>query len=315
MNRTLCLVSVVTMTVPVLVAQIAQGGEFSQNGYRVWFPDSATQVRGVFVHRKYGGGDRLYSRPSWRTFATKIQFGHVVMPQNKKAPVTPRQAVADLKNLNAFLDAAAKATKRSELRMAKFIALGISRGGANAIAMAYAAPKQSIAAMGYHGISVVGIHTMAKQNAGMPVYYTMASLDPPGKRRNPVIENYVRTVMRGRLGAPWTIKIDRGAKHTGQPDDELVFAWMEDVVGIRLGKNGSLKPVDWRQSWGAQYSPVNLNSDKIEFANVTVGRFSKSNYRRLPCWLPSKRTASIFQTMHSTDKTAERQESPTHKQP
>ncbi len=234
----------------LLAAQCGLAAEYVGKDISVWTPEGLATVRAVIVHRHYGAGNQLYRKQAWRDFATCEGVAMALLipasGKRKKDPVHPRQGTNDVRRLYAGLAAASRQLGIPSLAKAPFVTTGVSRGGANGIAMVYAAPERAVAAIGYHGESVIGSEQFSNgAHETVPVLYALASNDP---KRNARVYTYVRETMRKRLGAPWTLIVQPDCRHNSTGDDRFVLPWLSTVLKLRLGGGKNLAPPTWQRS-------------------------------------------------------------------
>lgn len=278
--------------------------EYQGKDLSVWVPDGATTVRAVIVHRHYGAGNQLYGKEAWRSFAKEEKLAMALLVpsagKRKKDPVHPKQGVHDVQRLYAGLAAAAEKLRIPQLAKAPFIPTGVSRGGANGIAMIYAAPERAVAAVGYHGESVIGSERFAGKGLDVPVLYALAANDP---KRNGHVFAYLTKGMRNRFGAPWTIIVQPDCRHNSTGDDRYVLPWISTVLKLRIGENGGLVPVDWSTAgWGnAQLygasGTASLRDPRIVEA-PSPGEGRQVSQTTL-VWLPSPKLAELWVDYHA----------------
>lgn len=284
----------------VSLATSLQASEFEAQHHKLWVPDGIQPgaLRGVLIHRNYGAEPRLYTKENWRALAKELGFAQLLFApsagEGKKDDVSARQAQLDIERLDRFLAAAAAETGHRELVGIPFVTLGVSRGGANSIVMAYAAPDRAIAAVGFHGESIIGSDRVKKPNLELPVFYPIAENDP---KRNARIEEYVRGTMRQRHGAPWTMYLHKGASHNSTGNDDFTFAWLRAVLALRMGEKGSLKTIDWAQAHGGDFTLKDAGTAHASFTGCKIAPEPPRNSTLI--WLPTQETADAWLKNHA----------------
>ena len=272
----------------ILVGGAAPAAEHeTKGGHRVWIPDDLAPgtARGALVHRDYGAQPRLFADAEWRAFAEKTGFIQLLFVPNsgkgKKDEVSLSVGKGDVRRLDAALDEAAALAQRPDLRGLPFVALGVSRGGANSICMAQATPERAIAAVAHHGISGVGLY-----RPPVPVLYTMASNDPT---RNVELDTYFRSILR-KPGCLWSIYFHKNDRHNSTGDNAYAIAWLDAVIAMRLGRNGRLMDVDPRKArWGA-YTLKDGRTENASWIDVSVAE----RHDPTRTWIPTAEVAALW---------------------
>jgi poly(3-hydroxybutyrate) depolymerase len=270
----------------------APGNNYEIAEFRFWAPPNAgpLQAVAVLVPGSNGDGRAAADDSVWQAFATRNHVALVAChfkdkqhPQNFiEAYVNVSQGSGDalLNAVNAF----AKRSNHPELATAPFLLWGMSAGGQFNYEFNAWKPERVAAFVVNKG----------------GIYYT--ALVSPEARAVPGIlfiggkdlESRIWTIsglfaLNRRGGALWALAKEPGAAHIVGQSRDVAIAFYEDILPMRIGPNGSLKPIPEKTGFTGD-----LNS-------MTYTAIGDSKVPTEPnAWLPTERVAKAWQTMETS---------------
>jgi hypothetical protein len=257
------------------------GGSRDKVYFQVWIPDGVKVVRGAICNP--------FSRDEtpqkhWQAAARHWQFALVQ---------TDFDGVRkdEFGLLEKALSELAKKSGHPELAHVPLCYTGMSRGGGMSMQLAELLPQRTLASVPV--CLEVGPASAASRN--VPVITVFGEKD--GKQLPKLMEKLPKE--RGQ-GARWAIAVQWGRRHEFGQANNLSFVFLDDVIRRRLPDGAT-----------ALKGPVRLNDIPLDAG--WVGDISSWKQRPAPitpaaqfkgdtaqvCWLPTKRTAAVWQAFVS----------------
>jgi dienelactone hydrolase len=267
----------------------APGRNYAIAEFRLWYPDDAGPIRAVvvLVPGSNGDGRSAIEDTVWQAFAVKHNLAlagcHFTdKPHDQSfiedyANVSQGSGQALLNTLAVF----AKRSGHAELGGAPLLMWGMSAGGQFNYEFAAWKPERVAAFVVNKG----------------GIYYTAltsrASRDVPGMlfTGGKDLESRVQTIgglfaVNRRAGALWAIAEEPGAAHIVGRSRDLSVIFFEDVLELRLGEAGLLKPLTEKSGF--------LGDPKSK----TYRAMSDGAAPNYPAsWLPTERVARAWKAM------------------
>jgi hypothetical protein len=200
--------------------------------------------------------------------------------------------------LAAALKQAATETGRAELATMPLCFLGMSRGGGMSMELAGLMPAKTIAS----------VPVCLEVGPTSPATRQIPILTVFGDKDGAQLEKLLQK-LPGERGeeAQWAIAVQWGRGHEFGQANNLSFVFLDDVIRERLpdqadpGNEAALKPYPLTNSWLS--GPIEWVKNK---PTLTAARSAPSDRfegdRSLAVWLPSARTAAVWQAFVSASR-------------
>ncbi len=267
----------------------APGRNYAKAEFRLWYPEGAGPFRAVavLVPGSNGDGRPMVEDAAWQAFAVKQRLAlvgcHFTDKQHDQGFIEDYANVS-LGSGQALLDtlgALASRANHPELAGAPLLLWGMSAGGQFDYEFAAWKPERVIAFVVNKG----------------GIYYTAltprASRDVPGMLfiGGKDLDSRVQTItglfaVNRRAGALWALAEEPGVAHVVGRSRDLSLIFFEDVLPLRLGENGALKPLTEKAGF--------LGDPKLKsFHAVSDG--AAPSYPA--SWMPTARVARAWAAM------------------
>jgi poly(3-hydroxybutyrate) depolymerase len=271
---------------------IPPGANFDKAQFRFWAPRDAGHLRAllVLVPGSNGDGRAMAEDTVWQAFASRNKLAIVACRFTDKPH--DQNFIEDYVNVShgsgqALLDAIGKFAARSqhtELAAAPMFLWGMSAGGQFDYEFAAWKPERVAAfVVNKGGIYYTALTSRATRE--VPALLFIGGKD---------LESRVETItglfaVNRRGGALWALTEEPGAAHVIGRSRDLSMIFFDDLIPLRLGDNGSLKPLSEKSGviGDVHSKEVQPMPDKAP-ANPTA-------------WLPTDRVARAWQAV-VTDK-------------
>jgi dienelactone hydrolase len=259
---------------------------FEHADFRLWIPDGAGRLTSilVLVPGSNGEGRRMADDSLWQSFATRnhaaivaTRFTDKPHDQNFLEDYVNVSRGSGQALLNA-IDSLAVLAKHPELTKAPLLLWGMSAGGQFNYEFTAWKPERVAAFVVNKG----------------GIYYS--ALVPRAAREVPGLlfiggkdlESRVATItglfaVNRRAGALWALTEEPSVGHAVARSAQLGAKFFEDVLALRLGDGGSLRPLAEKDGW---YGDIHLKA-------VTAVGVQKSPVAPT-AWLPSERLAKAW---------------------
>ncbi len=224
----------------------APGRNYAKAEFRLWYPEGAGPFRAVvvLVPGSNGDGRPMVDDAAWQAFAVKNKLALVGCHFTDKphdqsfledyANVSQGSGQALLDTLNSF----ASHASHPEIGAAPLLLWGMSAGGQFDYEFVAWKPERVIAFVVNKG----------------GIYYTAltsrASRDVPGMLfiGGKDLDSRIQTItglfaVNRRAGALWALAEEPGVAHVVGRSRDLSLIFFEDVLPLRLGEDGTLKPL------------------------------------------------------------------------
>jgi dienelactone hydrolase len=267
----------------------APGHNYDKAEFRLWYPDDAGPFRAVvvLVPGSNGDGRPMVDDAAWQTFAVKHKLALVgchftdkphdqsFLEDYANVPQGSGQALLD--SLNEF----ASRASHPELGSAPLLLWGMSAGGQFNYEFVAWKPERVLAFVVNKG----------------GIYYTALtsrpSRDVPGMLfiGGKDLESRIQTItglfaVNRRAGALWALAEEPGVAHVIGRSRDLSLIFFEDVLSLRLGEDGALKPFIEKAGY--------LGDPKSKsFHAMSEGK--APNYPA--SWMPTERVARAWAAM------------------
>jgi poly(3-hydroxybutyrate) depolymerase len=268
---------------------IPPGANYNNADFRFWYPQSVGALRGtlVLVPGSNGEGRQQAQDTVWQAFATRHKLAIVACRFTDKqhdqsfieSYVNVSQGSGD-----ALLSAIGKFASRAnhpEIATAPLVFWGMSAGGQFDYEFAAWKPERVAAFVVNKG----------------GIYYT--ALTPRATRSIPALlfiggkdlESRISTItglfaVNRRGGALWALTEEPAAAHVVGRSRDLSIIFFDDVLPMRIGDGGTLKPLDEK---GGFVGDPRLKTVKSA-ADGPLPNYSTA-------WLPTARVAKAWQAM------------------
>ncbi len=219
----------------------APGKNYDKAEFRLWYPDGASSLAAavILVPGSNGDGRSSVDDPVWQEFATKHSLALVGCRFTDKpheqsfieeyANVSQGSGQALLDTMTVF----ATRSKHAELATAPFLLWGMSAGGQfNYEFVAWKADRVIAFVVNKGGIYYTALAPRAARAVPGMLFIGGKDLDS----RIDIIRGLFALNRRG--GALWTIAEEPGAAHIVGRSRDVGIVFFEDVMSLRLGKNG-----------------------------------------------------------------------------
>jgi dienelactone hydrolase len=291
MKRIACALAVLLWAVPAMAQQlfdetIPPGNNFDKAEFRLWVPPNLAKVRAVLVlvPGSNGDGRPQAEDPFWQAFAAKYKLAIVACRFTDKphdqAFFEDYVKLADGSG-QALLDAVTSLSKKSnhpEIATAPFLMWGMSAGGQVDYEFAAWKPERVIAfVVNKGGVYYSALLSRAARNVPALLFVGEKDL----AFRINTIQGLFAVNRRGL--ALWAYVVEPDTAHAVGRSRDLGAMFFEDVMAIRLGDNGELKPVPEK---------TGFIGDLQSFAFTPV---ASSPAPTVPTsWLPTERIAKAW---------------------
>jgi poly(3-hydroxybutyrate) depolymerase len=259
---------------------------FDHADFRLWVPDVAGPLRAivVLVPGSNGEGRRMADDTLWQSFATRNRTAIVATRFTDKKH--DQSFIEEYVNVSqgsgqALLDAidslAARA-KHPELSRVPLLLWGMSAGGQyNYEFNAWKPERVAAFVVNKGGIYYTALTSRAAR--AVPGLLFIGGKD---------LESRIATItglfaLNRRGGALWALTEEPGVGHAIARSAALGATFFEDVLSLRLGVDGALKPLDEKDGW---YGDIHMKS------------ISAAGTQKPPAnptaWLPTERVAKAW---------------------
>jgi poly(3-hydroxybutyrate) depolymerase len=274
----------------------APGKNYDKAEFRLWYPDGAASLAAavILVPGSNGDGRSSVDDPVWQAFATKHSLALVGCHFTDKpheqgfieeyANVSQGSGQALLDTMAVF----ATRSKHAELAGAPFLLWGMSAGGQfNYEFVTWKAERVLAFVVNKGGIYYTALTPRAARAVPGMLFIGGKDLES----RIDIIRGLFALNRRG--GALWAIAEEPGAAHIVGRSRDVGIIFFEDVLRLRLGKNG-LQPL--HEATGFLADPK-LKS----FRAVTEGKAPPYPVG----WLPTERVAQAWLAMETETPVAQ----------
>jgi poly(3-hydroxybutyrate) depolymerase len=259
---------------------------FEHADFRLWIPEGVAALRAivVLVPGSNGDGRRMADDTLWQSFAARNHTAIVATRFTDKPH--DQNFLEDYANVSrgsgqALLDAIdslATRAKHPELRHAPLLLWGMSAGGQfNYEFNAWKPERVAAFVVNKGGIYYSALVSRAARE--VPGLLFVGGKD---------LESRIATItglfaVNRRAGALWALTEEPSAGHAVARSAQLGAMFFEDVLQLRLGNNGALKPVAEKDGW---YGDIHTK------AITAVG--SQKAPTAPTAWLPNERLAKAW---------------------
>lgn len=265
------------------------GHNYAVAEFRLWYPDAAGPSRAVVVLMPGSNGDAraAVDDPVWQAFAVKHNLALVGCHITDKPH--DQNFIEEYANVSqgsgeALLNALTALGSRAghpELGSAPLLLWGMSAGGQFNYEFAAWKPERVVAFVVNKG----------------GIYYTALaprpSRDVPGMLfiGGKDLDSRIQTItglfaLNRRAGALWALAEEPGAAHIVGRSRDLSLMFFEDVLSLRLGDTGALRPLSEKTGF--------LGDPKLK----SIRRISSGPLPNYPtAWLPTERVARAWLAM------------------
>ena len=271
-------------------AAAAPGANYAVASFRLWVPDGAGPLSAalVLVPGSNGDGRAAVDDPVWQAFAAKHRLALVgCFFKDKPHPqgFIEEYANAARGSGQALLDAMREFAGKAghpELAAAPFLLWGMSAGGEFNYEFTAWKPERVIAfVVNKGGIYYTALAPRAARDVPGMLFIGGSDLDS----RKDIIRGLFALNQRG--GALWALAEEPGAAHIVGRSRDVALVFYEDVLALRLGKDG-LQPMV--KATGYVGDPKTMT-----IAPVSAGRLPAYPV----AWLPTERVARAWLAMET----------------
>jgi len=264
------------------------GANYDKAEFRLWYPKNAKVLRAivVLVPGSNGDGRGQVDDTVWQAFATKHDLGLVGCRFTDKRH--DQSFIEHYVNVSqgsgqALLDAIGRFASRSqhpELATAPFVMWGMSAGGQfNYEFTAWKPERVAAFVVNKGGIYYSALVSQAAREVPGILFVGGKDLE---FRTNTIVGLFA---VNRRGGALWALAEEPSAAHIVGRSRDVALAFYEDVLPLRLGANGALKPIAATSGFIGDlktktFQPVGESAPSVPTA-----------------WLPTERVAKAWQAM------------------
>jgi hypothetical protein len=273
--------------------------------FELWLPaniGSNEMVRGLILASDYQAGTEIYQDAGYRALAEKLRFGmlrHKLFRQRKgrRGPCWDAECAAILLRGLAEL---AKQSGHREVAHACFIHTGLSWSGMQSPGLAAALPERTIGAVAYH----TSDFSEFPAAFGVPLLLLIAEYD----QYLAPLRVHEELLKCRAAGARWAGCYQAGEEHHNLGDPELMLAWIEDVVKLRLpaelpaDRPAKLNALSESSGW-LGVLPMDAKTFRRDAGALparTVAFADFTGDRARADWLPTERVARLWSKWTST---------------
>lgn len=266
----------------------ALGGPQDRAEFTVWIPAGLKTVRGGICNPFSKMED---VSPHWQAACRHWGFAYV---QADFDGVKKDEYLL----LAAALKQAAMETGHGELATMPLCFLGMSRGGGMSMDLAALMPARTIAS----------VPVCLEVGPTSPVTRQIPILTVFGDKDGTQLEKLLKKLPgERREEARWAIAVQWGRGHEFGQANNLSFVFLDDVIRARLPRQTdpanetALKPYPLRNGW--QSGPVEWAKNKPTLTAPRSAPYDRfEGDRSAAVWLPSARTASVWQAFVSANR-------------
>lgn len=268
----------------------APGANYAVASFRLWVPEGAATLPAalVLVPGSNGDGRAAVDDPVWQAFAAKHRLALVgCFFRDKPHPQNFIEQYANVGQgsgqalLDAMQEFAAKAG-HPELATAPFLLWGMSAGGEFNYEFTAWKPERVIAfVVNKGGIYYTALTSRAAREVPGMLFIGGSDLDS----RKDIIRGLFALNQRG--GAYWALAEEPGAAHIVGRSRDVALVFFEDVMELRLGKEG-LQPIVKGTGYVGDPKTMNIQA-------VSAGRPPAYPV----AWLPTGRVARAWLAMET----------------
>jgi hypothetical protein len=290
------LVSCLAASAVTLDEAAAPGKNYAKAEFRLWYPDDAVKIQAVavLVPGSNGDGRGAVDDPVWQAFARKNNLALVgchfadkthdqgFIEEYANVPQGSGQALLD--TLSAF---GIKA-QHPELGSAPLLLWGMSAGGQFNYEFVAWKPERVLAfVVNKGGIYYTALTSQAARAVPGMLFIGGKDLES----RIDIITGLFALNRRG--GALWALAEEPAAAHIVGKSRDVAIVFFEDVMSLRLGGGGALKPLT---------EASGFLGDPHEKTVHAMGDGKAPSYPT--AWMPTMRVARAWQAME-TEKPVE----------
>jgi hypothetical protein len=261
------------------------GGARDKVFFNIWLPSDVKVVRGA-VCNPFSRDEPVRSHwkaacQHWKSAYLQTDFDAV----KKEELALLKMALNDL----------AKRSGHPELANLPLCFTGMSRGGGMSMQLAERMPERTIASVPV----CLEVGPSSEMTRKIPVLTIFGEKD--GMQMTKLL---TRLPAERKLDARWGVAVQWGRRHEFGQANNLSFVFLDDVIARRLPSEiGVRKPVvlkDLPLNVGWLGDPVSWASDG---KRALIHRWNDfKGDRTQTCWLPSERTAAVWQALVSATK-------------
>lgn len=264
------------------------GGSRDKVVFSVWIPEGVKTVRGAMCN-PFSKGDGVSKH--WAAMCRHWKFAYVQMDFD----AVRREEFTLLKTALADL---AKKSGHPEIEHMPMCFTGMSRGGGMSMALAELMPERTIASVPV----CLEVGPASEATRKIPVMTIFGEKD--GSQMEKLL---AKLPAERKQDARWAIAVQLGRKHEFALANNLSFVFLDEVIGKRLPKEpGVEKPaalLDVPLDAGWIGDPSTWSK---EGKRATIQPYKDfTGARDQACWLPSRRSAAVWQAFVSGSKDVE----------
>ena len=267
--------------------------------FELWLPPDIgknERVRGLILVSDYQAGTGIYKVAGFRALAEKLRFGilrHKIFRQKGKRS-GPNWDAESVANLLRGLAELAKQSAHPEVADACFIHTGLSWSGMQAPGLAAALPERAIGVVAYHTSDFSEFRGAFR----VPLLLLIAEYD----QFLAPLDVHDELLKCRAAGALWGSSYQAGGEHQTLGDPELMLAWIEEVVKLRLpaelpdGRPAKLNAIDESSGW-LGVLPMDKKSFRRDAAGLPARSVAFADFsgdRARADWFPGERVARLW---------------------
>ncbi|MCM2371806.1 hypothetical protein [Aporhodopirellula aestuarii] len=261
-----------------------EGRKGTEVQFHVYIPESVKRVKAAFCISRHGMGD--ITKPVLKSFAEEEQVALIGMLGD---PV--QRGVASVDVLDEHLKRLAELSGHPELPEVPLMTFGHSNGTGFAASWPRDRPDRVIAWIAFHpGFSN---YLQFPNTEKAPALVMCGTIDKYLLRSR---QDQVVAKMRETRNAAMCVMMEGGVGHGPADADsawELITEFCKAAMRVRLGEDGTLKPIDIESGWlGATYDFERGGRQRLEVAPYSEFRGDKSTAN----WFPDGAFAKTWQT-------------------
>lgn len=273
------------------IAAASSGDNYDKAEFRLWYPNEAGIFRAVvvLVPGSNGDGRPAVDEPAWQSFAARhklalvgCRFTDKPHEQNFIEQYVDASRGSGQALLHALL-AFSKDSKHPELAAAPLLLWGMSAGGEFNYEFVAWKPERVIAfVVNKGGIYYTALTSQAARNVPGILFVGGKDLE---FRTNTIAGLFA---VNRRAGALWALAEEPGAAHVVGRSRDMAAIFFEDVLGLRLGEQGPLKPLAERAGFVGDLKAKTFQA---------AAQAGAPDYPT--AWLPTVRVARAWQALVS----------------
>lgn len=261
------------------------GGARDKVFFNIWLPAGVKVVRGA-VCNPFSRDEAVSSH--WKAVCAYWKFAYLQCDFDavKKD---------EFGLLKAALDELAKKSAHPELAHLPLCFTGMSRGGGMSMQFAELMPERTIASVPV----CLEVGPASDATRKIPVLTVFGEKD--GAQMPKLL---ARLPVERKLDARWSIAVQWGRRHEFGQANNLSFVFLDDVIARRLprdgevGKPAALRDIPIEQGWVGDSTTWSNDGKR---AAIQPRKDFKGD-PGLACWLPSHRSAAVWQAFVSSTK-------------